>query len=464
MKPTLDLILSLSKDDANTRPHAEPVEDLILSLSKEPRFQPSQHPANRMESFGKEMSEKPYDLVAFGATSFVGKLLCRYLTHEFGFGGRLRWAAAGRSRSKLEALRSSLGDEAAALPIEIADAADEAALAAICNKTRAVVSTVGPYALYGEPLVKVCATTGTDYCDLTGEIPWVKRMIGLYEAKARASGSRLVHCCGFDSIPSDMGVHVLQQEARRRFGQPCSHVKMRVKAIRGGASGGTIASMLNVAKDAAASPELRKELASPYALCPPNDGPKVRQASLSRPEYDPDFDSWLAPFVMASVNTKVVHRSNALSNFGYGRDFRYDEATLAGHGLEGRTKAYAIAAGLGAFVAASVIPPARWALERFVLPAPGEGPSPESQKRGFFDLRFHGKTADDKTVRVKVVGDADPGYLSTSKMLGQAAACLATLDRSEKSAGFWTPATCFGDRLVEALTAHAGIKFEVLER
>jgi short subunit dehydrogenase-like uncharacterized protein len=409
------------------------------------------------------MNEKPYDLVAFGATSFVGTLLCRYLTDEFGFDGRLRWAAAGRSQSKLEGLRSSLGEAAAALPIEIADAADEAALAAICNKTHAVVSTVGPYAFYGEPLIKVCAATGTDYCDLTGEVPWIKRMIGLYEAKAQASGARIVHCCGFDSIPSDMGVTFLQEEARRRFGLPCSHVKMRVKAIQGGASGGTIASILNVAKEVAASPELRKELANPYALCPPNEVPKVRQASLSRPEYDPDFDSWLAPFVMATINTKVVHRSNALSNYGYGRDFLYDEAMLVGQGLEGRAKAYAIGAGFGAFAVASVIPPARWALERFILPAPGEGPSSESQNRGFFDLKFLGKNLDGRTIRGKVTGDADPGYLSTSKMLGQAAACLVSLDKSEKPGGFWTPATCFGDRLVEALKAHAGITFEVLE-
>ena len=184
-------------------------------------------------------------------------------------------------------------------------------------------------------------------------------MIGLYEAKAIASGARIVHCCGFNSIPSDMGVCFCSR-TRRRFGQPCSHVKMRVKAIRGGASGGTIASLLNVAKDVAASPELRKELANPYALCPPNDVSKVRQASLSRPEFDPDFNSWLAPFIMAAINTKVVYRSNALSNYGYGRDFLYDEAMLVGQGLEGRAKAYAIATGLGAFVAASVIPPARW--------------------------------------------------------------------------------------------------------
>ena len=408
------------------------------------------------------MSGKPYDLIAFGATSFVGKLLCRYLVDEFGGNGRLKWAAAGRSRNKLEALRSSLGEGAAALPLEIADAADGAALSALCLKTRAIVSTVGPYALYGEPLVRACATTGTDYCDLTGEIPWVSRMIGLYEELAEASGARIVHACGFDSIPSDMGVYFLQQKARRRLGQPCSHVKMRVKAIRGGASGGTIASMFNMAKEAAADPEVRRIMADPYALCPPNDAPSVRQASLSRPEYDPDCDAWLAPFVMASVNTRIVHRSNALSNYGFGSDFRYDEAMLAGKGLEGRVKAYAIAAGLGAFVAASVMPPTRWALERFVFPAPGEGPSPEAQKRGFFDLRFLGKTADGKTIRVKVAGDADPGYLSTSKMLGQAAACLARLDKSEKPGGFWTPSTLFGDSLIDALKAHAGITFEVL--
>lgn len=409
------------------------------------------------------MIEKPYSLVVFGATSFVGKLLCRYLVDEFGFEGRLRWAAAGRSQEKLVALRSSLGEGAATLPLEIADAADEAALMAMCAKTRAVVSTVGPYAFYGEPLVRVCASTGADYCDLTGEIPWIKRMIGLYEAKAQASGARIVPCCGFDSIPSDIGVHFLQQEARRRFGQPCSHVKMRVKAIRGGASGGTIASLLNVAKEAAADPALRRELRNPYSLCPPYGVAMVRQDSLSRPEYDPDFDSWLAPFVMAAINTKVVHRSNALLNFGYGRDFRYDEAMLAGHGLQGRSKAYAISAGLGAFAAASVIPPTRWALQRFVLPAPGEGPSSESQKKGFFDLRFFGKTSDGQVIRVKVAGDADPGYLSTSKMLGQAAACLAALEKPQKLGGFWTPAALFGDTLVGALKADAGIAFEVLD-
>jgi short subunit dehydrogenase-like uncharacterized protein len=406
------------------------------------------------------MIENPYGIVAFGATSFVGKLLCRHLSDKLGFNGSFRWAAAGRSQRKLEALRVSLGHSATSLPIEVADAADEQALAAMCSKTRVVVSTVGPYALYGEPLVRTCAKTGTDYCDLTGEVQWIKRMIGLYERDAQASGARIVHCCGFDSIPSDMGVHFLQQEAIRRFGQPCSHVKMRVRAARGGVSGGTIASMMNVAKEAAASPDLRRELSNPYALCAPDEAPRVRQASLSRPEYDADFKAWLAPFVMASVNTKVVHRSNALSRYSYGREFRYDEAMLAGDGLPGRAKAYAIAGGLGAFLAASIIPPARWVLKQAILPAPGEGPAPSAQARGFYDLRFLGKTKDGETIRAKVTGDADPGYGSTSKMLGQAALCLAALDKSEKPGGFWTPATIFGSGFIEALQAHAGVTFE----
>ncbi len=407
------------------------------------------------------MIEKPYDIVVFGATSFVGKILCKYLAQQLGFNGAVRWAAAGRSQEKLWALREALDVGEALLPAEIADARDEAALAAMCAKTRVVISTVGPYALYGEPLVKACAQTGADYCDLTGEPHWIARMIECYEASAKASGARIVHCCGFDSIPSDMGVYFLQREARRQFGRPCSHIKMRVKAIRGGVSGGTVASLLNAVKEAAANATLRRELANPYALCPAGDAPKVRQDSNSTPGYDLDFESWLAPFVMAPINTKVVHRSNALMHDAYGPGFRYDEAVLTGRNMSGRAKAYAIAAALGAFMAASAVPPARWALQRLVLPAPGEGPPPEARKRGFFDLRFLGMTADGETISAKAAGDADPGYGSTAKMLGQAALRLAALDKAEKPGGFWTPASAFGDPLIEALQERAGVTFEI---
>jgi short subunit dehydrogenase-like uncharacterized protein len=216
----------------------------------------------------RTMSARSLDVVAFGATSFVGKILCRYLLEQFGTDGELKWGAAGRSKSKLEALRDSLGAKAAKLPLVIADAADDAALRKLCASTRVVVSTVGPYALHGEPLVRACAESGTDYCDLTGEVQWIRRMVQRHEATARESGARIVHCCGFDSIPSDMGVYFLQREARNRFGAPCRRVKMRVKTMRGGMSGGTVASLMNLVKEAAADPALRKELADPYSLCP----------------------------------------------------------------------------------------------------------------------------------------------------------------------------------------------------
>ncbi|MCM2310204.1 MAG: saccharopine dehydrogenase NADP-binding domain-containing protein [Steroidobacteraceae bacterium] len=409
------------------------------------------------------MSTPPHDLIVFGATSFVGQILTRYLAGQFGAHGALKWAIAGRSEPKLAALRNSLGLAAGKLPLLVADAGDEAALRRLCSDTRVVISTVGPYALYGEPLVKVCAETGTDYCDLTGEAQWIRRMIRAYEPAARKSGARIVHCCGFDSIPSDLGVYFLQQRARERFGAPCTTVKMRVRAMRGGFSGGTVASVLNVVKEATANPALRKELANPYSICPEDYAPAVRQPNVKSGEYDADFEEWVAPFVMSAINTRVVQRSNALSKQAYGHDFRYDEAVLMGRGLQGRAAAAGMTLGLGGFMLASALPPTRWALERFVLPAPGEGPSAEEQRNGRFDLRFLGTTADGRRLRIKVTGDRDPGYGSTAKMLGQAGACLA-LDFADsgRKGGFWTPATMFGERLIERLIEHAGLTFDVI--
>ncbi|HET9695123.1 MAG TPA: saccharopine dehydrogenase NADP-binding domain-containing protein, partial [Steroidobacteraceae bacterium] len=334
-------------------------------------------------------ANKTHDVVVFGATSFVGQILARYLFETFGLDGDLRWAMAGRSRSKLETVRKALGRGAGRLDILTADAASLDDMRRLCQSTRVVVSTVGPYALYGEPLVQACAETGTDYCDLTGEVQWLRRMIVRHEATARGSGARIVHCCGFDSIPSDLGVHFLQREARRRFGQPCTEVKMRVRAMRGGFSGGTVASLLNVLAEVAADPALRKELADPYSLWTGPGKPTVRQHDVRFAEYDPDFGAWVAPFVMSAINTRVVHRSNMLARPAYGPEFRYDEAVLAGRGLRGRINATAIATALGASMVAGAIGPVRQALERFVLPGPGEGPSPEAQRRGCFDLRFH---------------------------------------------------------------------------
>ena len=404
-----------------------------------------------------------HDVTVFGATSFVGQILTRYLAEEFGTRGRLKWAIAGRSEEKLRSLRNSLGMKAARLPMVVADAADASALHRMCAGTRVVISTVGPYALYGEPLVRACVDSGTDYCDLTGEVQWIRRMIHAYEAAARKSGARIVHCCGFDSIPSDLGVHFLQSAARERYGEPCAEVRMRVKAMRGGFSGGTVASLLNVVKEASANPALRRELANPYSLCPEGYGSGIRQPNIRGPQYDSDFESWAAPFVMSAINTRIVQRSNALAKQAYGEDFRYDEAMLTGRGVAGQLAAAGVTAGLGAMMVAGALPPARWALGRVVLPAPGEGPSPEAQRKGFFDLRFLGRTDGGQVLRVKVTGDRDPGYGSTAKMLGQAGASLA-LDFADsgRGGGFWTPATMFGDRLIERLVAHSGVSFEVL--
>ncbi|EON92591.1 saccharopine dehydrogenase-like protein [Marinobacter lipolyticus SM19] len=407
-------------------------------------------------------TQTTYDLVVFGATSFVGQILTRYLLEAYGVGKSVSWAIAGRSESKLATLKEDLGGDAADLPVIIADAAGEADLQAMCDQTRVIISTVGPYALYGEPLVQACVRTGTDYCDLTGEVQWIRKMVERYEEEAKSSGARIVHCCGFDSIPSDMGVWFLQQQAEQTFGAPCRDVRMRVKAAKGEFSGGTVASMINIAKEAASDPKLRKELANPFSICPPDHRSQARQPSLKTAEYDEDFGVWLAPFVMGAINTRVVHRSNALQQARYGKEFTYDEAMMTGRGIKGRLTAYGITGGLGAFFTASALKPTRWLVEKFV-PAPGEGPSPEAQENGYFDLRFIGKTEDGRTLITKVTGDRDPGYGSTGKMLGEAGMCLAFDVPAEQPGGFWTPASLLDGKLMDRLTSKAGLAFELVE-
>ncbi|GGY81711.1 saccharopine dehydrogenase family protein [Marinobacter zhanjiangensis] len=410
--------------------------------------------------------EPRYDIVLFGATSFVGKILTRRMAERHGFGAsdksEVRWAIAGRSKAKLDSLKDELGPAAVDLPMVIADAADEDSLAAMCDQTRVVVSTVGPYALYGEALVRACVDSGTDYCDLTGEVQWIRRMIQLYEGRAKTSGARIVHCCGFDSIPSDMGVWYLQQESIARFGQPCEQVKMRVKAAKGGLSGGTVASLMNVVQEAASNKALRKELADPFSICPPDHGSVRRQHSVKSAEFDKDLESWVAPFLMAAINTRVVHRSNALQDAPYGTEFQYEEATMTGRGWKGRARALAMAGAMGGFTLATAVKPTRWALERFVLPEPGEGPDEKAQEKGFYDLRFIGTTEGGQTITTKVTGQGDPGYGSTSRMLAQAAECLAFDIPDDAEGGFWTPASLLDGKLLERLQANARVTFEVL--
>ena len=398
---------------------------------------------------------KPYDVIVFGATSFVGKILSRYLANQPA--GTLRWAMAARSQTKLDELSRELGVD---VPLLIADASDEASLQALCAQTKVIISTVGPYALYGEPLVRACVETGTDYCDLTGEIQWASRMIKRYGEAAKVSGARIVHCCGFDSIPSDLGVHFLQQEAQSSLGEPCNSVKMRVWKIRGGASGGTVASLMNAVKEAKADPAVRREMTDPYAICPADDYKRVRQPNVQGVQFDTDFKRWVGPFVMATVNTRVVHRSHALQGHPWGEGFTYDEAMCTGVGAKGAITAGVVAAGIAGVMIGSAFSPTRALLGK-ILPAPGEGPSPDEQENGFYDLRFIGRTASGKSLSVKVFGDRDPGYGSTGKMLAQAAMCLAfDTPKTEFKGGFWTPASLFGERLISRLTAHAGLSFE----
>ena len=402
---------------------------------------------------------KELDLIVFGATSFVGKIICRYLATEH-IEPNFSWAMAARSQEKLERLRATLGCGAQHIPIIVAESFDKAALAALCDRTKVVLSTVGPYALYGEDLVKACVTSGTDYCDLTGESQWMKRMISRYSEQAKLSGARIVHACGFDSLPSDLGVKFLQQHAQARFGEPCSIIKMRVKAMAGGASGGTIASGVNALKEAASDPEVRAEMKDFYSLCPAVHGNSATQRHVNM-EYDQDFKSWVGPFIMAGVNTRVVLRTNALLNEQYGRQFYYGEGSLTGAGDAGRKAAKRITLGTKMFSAALMFAPLQWLALKFFFPKPGEGPSPDEQRAGFFDLRFWGRTDSGEEVRVKVTGDRDPGYGSTAKMIAQAAISMRQdVDKSQLEGGFWTPGSAFGEALLQRLETSAGLTFE----
>ncbi|MDP6415930.1 MAG: saccharopine dehydrogenase NADP-binding domain-containing protein, partial [Gammaproteobacteria bacterium] len=402
------------------------------------------------------MVNKDFDVIVYGATSFVGKILCDYLVNEYAE-PKLNWAMAARSEQKLQALQTALGDNAQNVPMLVADSFDEASLQALCDRTAVIISTVGPYALYGELLVKLCAESGTDYCDLTGEAQWIRRMISRYQSEAQRSGARIVHCCGFDSIPSDLGVKFLQEHALQRFGSCCNRVKMRVKGTRGGASGGTIASGINLVKEAAKDPALREELQDSYSLCPENHEFSLTQHSVDV-EYDEDYSSWVGPFLMAAINTRIVLRSNALMQPPYGKEFRYDEATLTGDGRAGEKRAKCLARLSRVGMFALAVAPIRWIVIRFFLPKPGQGPSKEQQVNGYYDLRFFGSTPQGEELRIKLTGDRDPGYGSTAKMLAQAAISLCRdVDKDAIAGGFLTPATVFGPPIFKRLQEQAGM-------
>jgi len=408
------------------------------------------------------VSEREFDVVVFGATGFTGALVAEYLLERYGCGRDLRWAIAGRSRSKLDALKSQLGEGASALETIVADSGDGPSLAELARRSHVVISTVGPYALYGSALVAACVEAGTDYCDLAGEVQWIRRMIDRHHERAAETGAHIVHCCGFDSIPMDMGVYFLQQEAQQRYGAYCSSIALFVKATRGTASGGTLASMINIVREARKDRSIAHILANPYALNPEGEreGPDGRdQQSVI---FDDDAGCWTGPFVMAGVNTRVVRRSHALAGYPYGREFRYREAVMSGKGPGGWFKGTLMTLGLGALVLAISFAPTRRLLQRFVLPSPGEGPGPEAREAGFFNLMQVGKLPDGTVIRTRITGDRDPGYGSTSKMLAESAVCLAK-DELASPGGILTPSAAMGDALLRRLRDHAGLTFDIVD-
>lgn len=402
---------------------------------------------------------RPYDVVVYGATSFVGQILCRHLVARHGIDGDLRWAIAGRNASKLDAVAAETGAD---VPRIVADAADRVALDDLAASTRVVVSTVGPYTLYGSDLVAAVVEAGTDYCDLTGEVQWMRRMIDAHQALAEETGARIVHACGFDSIPSDLGTWFTQQRAREVFSEACVEVRMSVKGFKGGVSGGTAASGLQMFEELANDPALREMTDDPYVLAPVDMRSGPDQPGLGRPTRDDRFGSWVAPFVMGPTNSAVVLRSHALLGQPWGRDFTYGETMMTGDGPVGAASAWGMTAGLAAFAGAGRFGPTRALLAK-AMPKPGSGPSEAKQQAGYFDVRFVGRTIGGGEIRTKVTGDADPGYGSTAKMLGESAVALLDLERTDVGGGFWTPTSAFGDALVERLEAHAGVRFDVLD-
>ena len=413
-------------------------------------------------SNGTAVSRREFDLIVWGATGFTGRLVAEYLATRYREPGALRWAIAGRSDAKLEQVRQGLGTDFAELPIIVADSRDLPSLMALAGRTKVVISTVGPYALYGSELVEACVASGTHYCDLAGEVQWIRRMIDRHHSRATETGAKIVHCCGFDSVPMDIGVWFLQWEAKKRYGEYCASIKLLVKAIKGGASGGTAASLVNLIEESRKDKAVAAVLVDPYGLNPEGErsGPDTREQTDIR--FDELANAWTAPFVMAAINKRVVHRSNALLGYPWGRDFLYDEATLSGQGPGGWLKAVSVGAGLGALVGAASYGMTRGLLKRFVLPAPGEGPSEAARESGFFNLMQIGKLPDGSLLRSRITGDRDPGYGSTSKMLAESAVCLAE-DGLPEGGGVLTPASAMAEPLLRRLTENAGLGFEVID-
>ncbi|MHC2279540.1 short subunit dehydrogenase-like uncharacterized protein [Bradyrhizobium diazoefficiens] len=390
------------------------------------------------------MSSAKFDIVVYGATGFTGQLVAEYLAAHYKDDKALKWAMAGRSLDKLKSVREAIGAPADT-PLIVADASDAASLKAMVAQTKSVITTVGPYQLYGEELLAACVAGGTDYFDLCGEPVWMRQMIDKYEAAAKASGARIVFSCGYDSVPFELGTFFVQEEAKRVFGAAAARVKGRVRDMRGTLSGGTAASAKATFDAVAKDLRLVAILNDHFALTPGFAGPK--QPKGNKAAFEEDLQSWAAPFMMALINTRNVHRSNMLMGFPYGQEFVYDEMVLTGPGEMGEANAKRVMA-----VNAEKTGPK--------APKPGEGPSKEERENGLFNLLYVAIAPDGRMVRAGVTGDRDPGYGSTSKMISECAICMLR-DTPDVAAGFWTPGAAMQHRLIKRLQDHAGLTFGV---
>ena len=398
-------------------------------------------------------NKRDYDIVIWGASGFTGRLVAEYLYKNYNYKD-LKWAIAGRDKEKLNTVRENYLDEN--IPIILADSFDESSLVEMVKKTNVVCSTVGPYAKYGSLLVKSCVNNGTNYCDLAGEAQWIRKMIDLYHDKAIDNNVKIVNSCGYDSIPSDMGVYFINKNLSKKN----LKIKMRVTGTKGGYSGGTYASMQNIIKEASLDREVRKSLTNPYGLNPVGEQKGNDKRDLSSVVYDLEIKSWIAPFLMAGINTRIVRRSNALSKYKYGKGFKYDESIMTGQGIKGRLNGIMLSIPL-IFLAAkpgSLLNK----ISSFFVPKPGDGPNKKERESGYFSSRFFVFDEESNASVFKVTGDRDPGYGSTSKMLAESAVCIAK-DNLEDKFGVLTPSYAMGDHILNRLISKAGLTFSKIK-
>ena len=401
-----------------------------------------------------KQKQKIFDLIIWGASGYTGKLVCEYIVKNYKK-NNLKWALGGRNKSKIERLITSLNLKN--IPYFIADSNNKISLLKITKTTKTICSTVGPYAKYGTLLIEACIESKTNYCDITGETHWIRDIIDNYHTKALKNKVKIIHACGFDSIPSDIGVFYAQKKMMEDMGKYANKISMRVSAMKGGVSGGTIFSFLNILDQTRKSKTIRKIVNNPHGLCPTVDFFDSNEADLKKIIYDNTSKTWIGPFVMASINTRIVRRSNYLIDFKYGRDFNYNEALTIGKGKFNKLLGYLRL--MPILIITQTKNKAFNSLIRLILPKPGEGPTESSRKNGYFKFKFY---VFDKKLRaiVSLIGDGCPGYGSTSKMLAESAVCLA-LDKLPIKNGVLTPSVGLGTPLLNRLEKNAGLKFQI---